>query len=72
MREDSRITVNTRTEWSKFVAGAIDAEETTAAMIKLGAAEFIRFRGVRTVEISVHDSTSSRMMVWRGTDILPD
>jgi hypothetical protein len=68
MAEDVRLTLSTRTAWSKFVPAALDSEKTTSEMIKLGAAEFLRYRGVLTVEVIVQSATGSRLMVWRGSE----
>ena len=67
MIEDVRLTLSTRTAWAKFMPWALDAEETTREMIQLGAAEFLRYRGVVTVEVLVQAANTSRWMVWRGT-----
>jgi hypothetical protein len=66
--EDVRLTLSTRTSWSKFVPHALDAEQTTRQMIELGSSEFVRFRGVVTVVVVVQGLAGSRMMTWRGAE----
>ncbi len=68
MTEDVRLTLSTRSAWTKFVPAALDSEKVTSQMIELGSSEFVRFRGIRTVEVIVQGPTGSRLMVWRGAE----
>lgn len=68
--DDVRLTLSTRTDWARFVPHALDSEQTTRQMVELGAAEFVRFRGVVTVVVIVQGLSGSRMMSWRGSEEL--
>lgn len=68
MSENVKLTLSTRSDWAQWVPHQPGSAETTRRLIELGAAEFLRFRGVRTVEVRAEGESGSRMMVWRGTE----
>ncbi len=68
MPENVKLTLSTRTGWAQWVTQEPGGPETTGRMIELGATEFVRFRGIRTVEVRAEGESGSRMMVWRGCE----
>lgn len=68
MPEDVRLRINTRSDWGQWVSYPLRSAEVSRRMIELGSHEFVRFRGVRTVEVTVVGTGGTRMMAWRGTE----
>jgi len=66
--EDCRVRVSTRGDWAQWITYPVRSPEVTSKMIDIGVAEFLKYRGVRTVEVVVQGANSSRMMVWRGSE----
>tara|TARA_R110002124_G_scaffold225554_1_gene390878 strand:- start:187 stop:498 length:312 start_codon:yes stop_codon:yes gene_type:complete len=66
--EDYRLTINTRSDWSQWLPASYDV---TSRMIELGTNDFLRYRGIRTVEVLMHQGSASRIMVWRGLEEVP-